>query len=251
MIDVQMRDIALNLKNKTSCYNESYIIFDIETIRKTKTFEDLDDRSQDLWYNVTEKHKEFESYKKNDIPPSEIYEERAGLYPEYLTIACISLGVYDHEGNNLVSSLTLNDYTEKEMLEVFSKTLIRFAPNGILVGYNIINFDIDVIWKKMILYGIEIPKQLNTRIVKPWEMKVVDIMLKWQGTRYSFVPTLDMVANYLGFETSKSDLDGSKISEVYWNNEDGRIENVERISTYCKKDVNVCMKIFKKIKDFV
>lgn len=228
-------------------FSDKHIVFDIETIRKTKTFDDLDDKSQELWYDITEKHKEFESYIKNDIPASKIYEERAGLYPEYLTIVSICFGIY-YDNDNYVSSLSLNDGTEEEILRKFADLLL-LNPSAYLVGYNVINFDIDILWKKMLFYNIRIPKQLNTRIVKPWEVKVIDIMLKWQGTRYSFIPSMDMIANYLGLGTSKDKLDGSKVSPLYWDLDFDRSENVDRITDYCKSDVDICLKIFRKIKD--
>jgi len=40
------------------------------------------------------------------------------------------------------------------------------------------------------------------------------------------------MAQVLGIPSSKADMDGSQVSEVYWENDD-----LERIATYCSRDI--------------
>ena len=48
-----------------------------------------------------------------------------------------------------------------------------------------------------------------------------------------------------GVETSKNDIDGSQVNEVYYKE-----KNLERISKYCQRDVMVTAQVFLKLNGF-
>ena len=49
---------------------------------------------------------------------------------------------------------------------------------------------------------------------------------------------------FLGIPSPKDDIDGSQVGSVYWNDKD-----LERIVTYCQKDVVTVMQILLKLKN--
>jgi len=97
----------------------------------------------------------------------------------------------------------------------------------------------------MLVNGIEIPEALDLRDKKPWEINHVDTMELWKfGDRKNFT-SLELLATLFGIETSKDDIDGSRVNEVYYKE-----KNLERISKYCQRDVMVTAQVFLKLNGF-
>jgi hypothetical protein len=77
---------------------------------------------------------------------------------------------------------------------------------------------------------------------KPWEVPHLDTMEMWKfGDRKSFT-SLELLASIFGIESSKSDIDGSMVTEVFYQ-QDG----LNKIETYCKQDVVVTAQLFLKL----
>ena len=93
----------------------------------------------------------------------------------------------------------------------------------------------------MLVNGIEIPEILNTAGKKPWEVNHLDTMELWKFGDYKSFASLNLLAAIFGIPTPKDDIDGSQVGEVYWKTGD-----LERISTYCQKDVLTVAQIFLK-----
>jgi len=60
----------------------------------------------------------------------------------------------------------------------------------------------------------------------------LDTMELWKFGDYKSFTSLLLLATILGIPTPKDDIDGSKVWDVYWNE-----KNLQRIVTYCQKDV--------------
>ena len=56
---------------------------------------------------------------------------------------------------------------------------------------------------------------------------------------YKSNTTLKLLAGVLGFPTPKDDIDGSQVGRVFWEDDD-----LERIATYCEKDVLATAQLF-------
>ena len=54
----------------------------------------------------------------------------------------------------------------------------------------------------------------------------------WKFGDYKSYTQLRLLAHVLGIPSPKDDIDGSMVSQVYWTE-----KNLERIATYCQKDV--------------
>ena len=79
---------------------------------------------------------------------------------------------------------------------------------------------------------------------KPWEIDMIDTLQWWKFGDYKNYISLNLLANVLNIPTSKGDMDGSKVREVYYEE-----KNLDRISTYCEKDVIVVANIILRFKN--
>ena len=103
------------------------LFLDIETVPAVPSFDDLADHWKDLWKtkarNITRKT-------ADDLTEEEIADvyERAGIYPEFGKIICISVGALyaDKETGDL--KLRLKSFSgddEMKILEAFSRLLFQ------------------------------------------------------------------------------------------------------------------------------
>lgn len=225
----------------------SVLFLDIETVSGHATFEELNPTMQYLWSLKTDmlqkKYADTET-----VPPSEYYE-KAGIYSEFGKIVCISVGFFARDKDGLrfrVKSYFSHD--EKELLVQFSELLNKRFPDTArqyLCGHNIKEFDIPYICRRMVIHGLEFPNMLDIAGKKPWETKhLLDTMEYWSfGDRKAFT-SLKLLCGVFGIPTPKDDIDGSDVGRVYWKEND-----LERIETYCKKDVVATAQVFLKYKN--
>jgi len=79
---------------------------------------------------------------------------------------------------------------------------------------------------------MELPYILDLSGKKPWEIKHLDTMQLWKFGDFKSYTSLDLLAAVFEIPTPKDDIDGSMIHSVYYKDKD-----LERIRTYCQKDV--------------
>jgi hypothetical protein len=88
-----------------------------------------------------------------------------------------------------------------------------------------------------------LPAILDIAGKKPWEVCHLDTMELWKFGDYKSFTSLNLLAAIFDIPTPKDDIDGSKVWQVYWEE-----NNLERIVTYCQKDVLTVAQIFKKFR---
>lgn len=84
----------------------------------------------------------------------------------------------------------------------------------------------------MIINGVSLSSKLNLFGKKPWEIPHLDTMELWKFGDYKHYTSLKLLSKILGIPTSKDDIDGSQVGEVFYKEKD-----IDRIVTYCEKDV--------------
>jgi DNA polymerase elongation subunit (family B) len=202
------------------------MVLDIETVPQYANFDDVPDAMQEHWANKTQ-------YQRKDETPKEFYE-RAGIWAEFGKIVCISVGIFTNSGGNhpglRVKSFAGHD--EKELLENFSKMLSGQPLSLILCAHNGKEFDLPYICRRMLINGITFPPHLQIQGKKPWGIPHLDTMELWKFGDYKNYTSLNLLTAIFNIPTPKDDIDGSQVGHVYW------VENaLERICTYCQKDV--------------
>jgi len=219
------------------------LLIDIETVPEYHQFDMLPDTVKILWADKISKTV------PENIPPEESYPLKAGILAEFGKIICISVGYFYEDPNHNLCFKVKSIYceTEKEILQnflqitsSFSKIHTRFQ----FAGHNIREFDVPYICRRLLINNIELPQYLHFHAAKPWEVDMIDTLLWWKFGDYKNYISLNLLANVLNVPTSKGDMDGSKVREVYYKEKD-----IDRIAAYCEKDVIVVANVILRFKN--
>jgi len=211
----------------------SNILFlDIETVPQSPKYSELPDKHKSLW----DKKAKNISAKEEDTP-EKIYD-RAGIYAEFGKIICISVAFIN--GNTLKIKSFYGD-DEKIFLKEFIELLERHynKNNSILCGHNAKEFDLPYLSRRMLINGLKLPSVLDLSGKKPWEICHLDTMQLWKFGDYKSYTSLELLTTIFNIPTPKDDIAGSDVARVYWEE-----NNLERIVTYCQKDVVAVVQLF-------
>jgi len=208
---------------------QSCLFLDIETVSTTPRYEDMSERMQMLW----DRKASHIQMGKTDKTPSEMYEERAGIYAEFGKIICISCGFMnqDETGNWQLRMRSYANTDEKSLLESFAD-MLRKSSFKKLCAHNGKEFDFPYLSRRMLILGIKIPEILNLQGKKPWESGHLDTMELWKFGDFKAYTSLDLLSAVFDIPTPKDDINGADVGRVFWK-ENG----LDRIREYCEKDV--------------
>jgi 3'-5' exonuclease len=129
--------------------------------------------------------------------------------------------------------------TEEQIIKDLEKVLMSRNMMTEFIGHNIMGFDIPFIYHRAIKY-----KTKNLRNILPksrYDKNVLDTMTLFAGTDWQAKWSLKNIANYLGIDNSKDEIDGSMVGQLWLAGEK------EKIYDYCKEDVRVLRQIYYKI----
>ena len=219
------------------------LLLDIETVPMFPTFADLDPVWQGLFLDKLSKTV------PEGMSAEEIYHKKAGILAEFGKIICISTAFfYENEEKQLalkMKSIYGND--EVEILSIFTDLCNKMQQhhrNFQFGGHNIKEFDIPYICRRLLINRLPLPECLQLHDKKPWEVKMFDTLNWWKfGDNKNYV-SLHLLANVLGIPTSKNDIDGSKVQDVYYKE-----NNLQRIVEYCQRDAVVTANVILRFKD--
>lgn len=218
---------------------KNILFLDVETVSHHADYDELDERLKTQWARKASFFKKFE-----DLTPGEIYFERAGIYAEFGKVIVISLGFFHQEDDQLTFRVTsLSDHNEKALLAKFSGVLSKMSDDIKLCAHNGREFDFPYLSRRLLINEISLPSALNLSGKKPWEINHIDTMDMWKFGDYKHFTSLELLAALFNIDSSKSDIDGSMVNEVYYK-EDG----LQRIADYCRDDVIVTAKLYCKLK---
>jgi len=220
--------------------NLEHILFlDIETVPESKDFNELDDEKQELWDQKSK-------YQRKDLFTPEEFYERAGIWAEFGKIICISVGYFNFNGDVRTFRTTSFHGEESKLLKEFKNLLITHFSSSkhLLCGHNAKEFDFPYIARRMLIHRIELPYKLNLFGKKPWEIPHLDTMELWKFGDYKHFTSLKLLANILGIPSPKDDIDGSQVRQVYYEEND-----IDRIITYCEKDVVTTAQVFLRLRN--
>jgi 3'-5' exonuclease len=206
---------------------QKILFLDIETVPEKATFDELSETEKELFAAKTQYQR------TEDQSPASFYE-RAGIWAEFGKIVCISVGFFNLMSNQREFRIKSFYGQEEELLMAF-KTLLEnhFSQAAhMLCAHNGKEFDFPYIARRMIIKGINLPAKLNLFNKKPWEVPHLDTLHLWRFGDYKHYISLSLMAHVLGIPTPKDDIDGSQVARVYYEE-----KNIDRIITYCEKDV--------------
>lgn len=207
------------------------LVIDIETVSGKRNFEELSEAMQAHWqYKAS-----FFKGGMEILSPALSYTEKSAIYAEFGKIVCIGLGFIDKEGKQ-VRIKTLADREEQKLLSDFCLLLERLEQehdgNIIFCGHNIREFDLPYICRRSLVNGLRLPETLRLSGLKPWQVPHTDTLELWKFGDHKHYISLDLMAQILDISSSKTDIDGSEVSKVYWEQDD-----LQRIAAYCSRDI--------------
>lgn len=159
---------------------------------------------------------------------------KRGVHSLTSEIVCIGYA-FDNNPPEIISG------DEKEIIQNFNALLNRFGDKKYavqLVGHNIIEFDLKLIYHRSIKYSqISLMRFLSGFSDYQGKTKLMDTMKMWSLLSYREYTKLDDIARYLQVG-SKKDVDGSMVYKLF---SEGKIQE---IYDYCKDDVDLVRKVF-------
>ena len=226
---------------------EDLIVIDIETASVSASFNLLEEKWQELWEEKTVR------ILPEGITAEKFYPQRAGVMAEFSKIVCISIGYFIREQHLKIRVKSFYGDDEKKILDDFLQTVSKiesFNNNWCFAGHNIKEFDIPFICRRLLVNNMRIPPYLDFQNMKPWETNIVDTFQYWRFGDYKNFTSLKLLAAAMGVPSSKNDIDGSMVGELFHNgNAEQRAINMKRIATYCQKDVVTTANIILRFKN--
>ena len=227
--------------NIHSLYN--LLILDIETVPQVSNSNELSAEGLQLFVEKISKTV------PENFDEAQIYKQKAGILAEFGKVICISTAYFyeDEEKNACLKMKSISGDDEGKLLHAFIDLVNKFSharPNFQFAGHNIREFDIPYLCRRMIINAITLPKYLQIHGAKPWEIHMVDTLHWWRFGDYKHYTSLHLLASILGIATSKDDIDGSMVQDVYYKDKD-----LPRIVNYCQKDVVVVAQIIRRFQN--
>ena len=214
---------------------EKILFFDIEDVRRNKEL-DTNSKEFELFRKKT-RNRETDEY-LSDQEVVEEYNKRGALKMCYTKIITIGVG-FIKNGEVHIKAL---EGTEEEVIKQFVTISQSF---DFLCGANVVAFDCPMIVNNGFRYyniAQELPDRFNPSGKKPWDLKsIIDLQEIFKGTHYSS-SSVDEMCYHFGIPSPKNDLDGSMVSEEYYNN------GINKILSYVKEDVFACVNLFKRMR---
>lgn len=226
---------------------KDFVYIDIETAGKYPdliTLKENDIRGYELFMRKIErKSSQILDWKED---PNNVYLNKVSLIPEFGRIVCVTMAIVNVDDEIKMVSIAEED--EKILIQKAHKTLTKFSNQSLygLCGYYIKGFDIPWLNRKMLEYGLQIPKLLKTFSVKPWEMNILDLAEAWKSNGTLESTSFDEMLYVLDIESPKTIIAGKDVHNSFWFEKD-----IEKIKTYCEADVISCVRAGKKIIDLL
>ncbi|SDK76118.1 hypothetical protein SAMN04488034_101375 [Salinimicrobium catena] len=217
---------------------KNLLFLDIETVPENASYEDLSEEKKKLWELKTQ-------YQRKEEFTAEEFYDRAGIWAEFGKIICISVGYFAFQGELRTFRITTFHGEEKQLLQQFKNLLEdHFSrPQHLLCAHNGKEFDFPYIARRMLIHNMELPVKLDLFGKKPWEVPHLDTLELWKFGDYKHYTSLKLLCNVLNIPSPKDDIDGSEVRDVYYSD-----QNIDRIITYCEKDVLAIAQVVLKLR---
>jgi len=221
----------------------SNILFvDVECVPQMSSFYDLDDEMQAL---REKKASYMLNHAEEGTTAADLYENRSGIYAEFGKIIVISVWYIHMDADNnksfRIKSFAGDD--ESNILSEFFELLNSHYNQKYhrLCGHNVKEFDVPYICRRAMINDLPLPDIIDTAGKKPREVNHLDTLEFWKfGDRKNFT-SLDLLCRINNIPTPKDDISGEQVASVYRNDKD-----LDRITTYCEKDVVATAKLYLK-----
>ena len=171
------------------------IFFNLGTALTIPKFLKLNENLQRIWADKYHPRYKENTDNRSCLSAEETYEKFGQYHAEFATITSAEFGLIEELKPKAPLTISVDKITgtEKNILDTLH-TVFDKATGCILAGWNIANYQIPFIIKKMMINGVKIPFLLQLRNKKPWDISMLDIMRDYQGNMFGEIP-VELVAN--------------------------------------------------------
>ncbi len=221
---------------------DKILFFDIETAPVVESFDDLSEEMQYLWAEKYQKLQDRDPVRYASTPDDDWMQ--AAVFAEFSRVVCIAVGFcYIPKGEREwhLRTKAFCGTDERRILADFLELVGSFmiSPYHNLCGHNIKEFDVPFVCRRALINGLQLPDCLQIAGKKPWEVHFTDTLELWKFGDFKNYTSLKTLAAVFDIPTPKDDIDGSQVGRVYYEEKD-----LQRISTYCQKDVVATTQVF-------
>ena len=227
------------------------LFFDVETTTRYKTYEEYLEKEPNCAKEFARKVRVDSKWDSMSI--EEVYNghirSNGMLWAQHLHIISSAYRKWNpttrkYDDEDTIGFSSWEEYqsiedkskADKDFLIEFNEVLYSHfgEERGLLGGYNIVGFDIAVLWMRMMACGIKPHPSLNTVGKKPWDIDWVLDLKDWTSPAdHKGLSSFDTVNALFGVPSSKTDeIAGNHVCFRFWDDHD-----VEGINEYCMKDV--------------
>jgi hypothetical protein len=217
------------------------LFLDIETVGCTNQYSLLSDRLKVQWSRKATFFKQRDETQSDE----ELFYDRAGIYAEFGKIIVIGIGRYteNEKGELSLKVKSLFNDDEKKLLQEFKSVVEKMDASTKLCAHNGKEFDFPYLSRRMLVNEITLPHVLNLAGKKSWDIPHLDTMELWKFGDYKHYTSLDLLAAIFNIPSSKDEMDGSQVNEVYYKE-----KNLQKIANYCLRDVIAVAQLYLKMK---
>lgn len=222
-----------NLNENDLCF------YDIETARAVETLEE-GTPIYDAWKYKARYQNELNKKTGQEYTLEEYYYEKAPLYAPFGRVVTIVVGRIK---DNKIYLKSYASYAEKELLQEFNRDLelvYQSNPKTRFVSFNGVGFDTPYLEKRSIINGVKPSNLLQESHLEPWKVTQLDLSKIWKGNAF-YPDSLVAVATALGLPSPKDALDGSEVSNAFYD------KRLPEIVKYCLKDVETTARVYRKL----
>ncbi len=227
------------MKQLEGLKEEDLVFYDIETAAAVEV---LDPESQlyEAWKYKARYNNELNRKTGATFTIEEYFYEKAPLYAPFGRVVAVVVGRIKE---NKIVLKTYASEDEKQLLNDFNKDLekvFKSNRNTKLVGFNSVGYDTPFLEKRSIVNGVRPSSLISEGHLEPWKVTQIDLSKIWKGNAF-YPDSLVAVATALGLPSPKDALDGSMVSQAFY---EGKLS---LIADYCKKDVETTVRVYRKL----
>ena len=222
-----------NLNENDLCF------YDIETARAIEVLVE-GTPIYDAWKYKARYQNELNKKTGQEYTLEEYYYEKAPLYAPFGRVVTIVVGRIK---DNRIYLKSYSSYNEKELLEDFNRDLelvYQSNPKTRFVSFNGVGFDTPYLEKRSIINGVKPANLLQESHLEPWKVTQLDLSKIWKGNAF-YPDSLVAVATALGLPSPKDALDGSEVSNAFYD------RRLPEIVKYCLKGVETTVRVYRKL----
>jgi len=182
------------------------------------------------------KQETIDKFKKEKAPAlvEKEYRDRAKK-PHKCKILCLSVAFNEDE------TKVYYDEDEKKILEQFQEDFKAYEGMAVSFnwcGFNIIHFDIPIIWQRVAKYDLDFLRRYMP--LKRYSPRIIDLMEYFYAPNYREMVSFKEVCGFFGIK-AKNELNGSKVYDYYLKGK------IKEICQYCKEDNEGNREIYNKM----